>query len=375
MKILELTNYSAGGCGVFERAKQESLLLSEKGYEVQIFSSNFTKGSKEIAPEFDKIGGVIIRRFSGKKLGGESYLKWNFEEAALEYKPDIIIAHGYRHLHTFKAIKVAKRLNARIYLVTHAPFARSETRKSYENIIVWTYDKFFAPSYLKKFDKIIAISKWELPFLKDLKIPEEKIEYIPNGIPDEFFSIKPNKSKTRMSKLLYFGRVSKIKRIETIIKALALIKNKNFTLEIAGPGEEEYVNELKKIIMDLHLEEKIKFTPAIYDIKNKIDKIDSADICILASKTEGMSQSLVEYLSRGKIVIASNNLGNADLIENNKNGFLFEVDNEEELAELINGLSDKDEKELNEIRKQARVSVEGFAWSKIIKKIENLVKL
>ena len=41
LKILELTNFSAGICGVWQRVKQESLELSKRGHTVIIFSSNF----------------------------------------------------------------------------------------------------------------------------------------------------------------------------------------------------------------------------------------------------------------------------------------------------------------------------------------------
>ena len=61
MKILELTNYTSGICGVFQRVKQESLELSKKGHEVMIFSSNAIKGSEEIASTEDKTENVKIK--------------------------------------------------------------------------------------------------------------------------------------------------------------------------------------------------------------------------------------------------------------------------------------------------------------------------
>ena len=39
-------------------------------------------------------------------------------------------------------------------------------------------------------DKIIAITRWEIPILIKLGVKKEKIAYIPNGIPDEFFKQK-----------------------------------------------------------------------------------------------------------------------------------------------------------------------------------------
>lgn len=111
MKVLILCNYTKGICGVFQRAKQEAIELEKLGHEVKIFSSNAIKGSNELASQFDKIGkNILIIRFPYKKIGGESFMKWEFENEALQYKPDIIICHSYRHLHTTKALKLKKLL-------------------------------------------------------------------------------------------------------------------------------------------------------------------------------------------------------------------------------------------------------------------------
>ena len=109
MKILELTNFSAGTCGVWTRAREESVRLAEKGHEVVVFSSDITKDSGERASRLDKVGKVKIVRFPAKKIGGESFMSWDFESSALKYNPDLIIAHSYRHNHTKTAVRVAKK--------------------------------------------------------------------------------------------------------------------------------------------------------------------------------------------------------------------------------------------------------------------------
>ena len=125
MRILELCGFSAGICGVFTRAREEAVRLKMKGHHVEIFSSNLVKGSNEIAKEDDKIEGIKIKRFPvampGKgKLwfvpGGESYMFWNYNKLWKEvkrFKPDIIIAHGYRQWHTTKALKIAKKIKSK----------------------------------------------------------------------------------------------------------------------------------------------------------------------------------------------------------------------------------------------------------------------
>ena len=121
-KILILSNYSAGVCGVWQRAKVEAVEFKKRGYDVYVYSSNATKGNNKIAAPEEIYNGVKIKRFPYKALGGESYMRWKFENHAIKLKPDIIIAHNYRHIHTEKAIKIAKKIKAKCYLITHAPF-------------------------------------------------------------------------------------------------------------------------------------------------------------------------------------------------------------------------------------------------------------
>lgn len=371
MRILELTNYSAGICGVWARAREEAVRLSSKRHEVMVFSSNLTKGSDKIAKEEDKIRKVKILRFPAKKLGGESFMSWDFGQEALKFEPNVIIAHSYRHLHTSKALRIAKLMKRRgkkckVFLVTHAPFGRSETRGITGNIFVWLYDLFIGRMTLNKFDKVIAITKWEIPYLLKLGLKRDKIAYIPNGIPDEFFKVK--KTTKTENKMLFLGRISPIKSIETAISAIPLLKDKNMTFEIVGPAEENYLAKLRSLIRKLGVEKRVVFSKPIYDIREKIKKIDSAKIFVLPSKSEGMPQGLIEAMARGKVTAASNILASRDLIINGKNGFLFNVGDEKALAEIINNL--KNGKAIGE---NARKSVEIFKWSKIIKRIGELI--
>ncbi len=374
MKILELTNYTAGICGVGTRVKEESRLLAQKGHEVRIFSSDFTKGSKDRAPSEEKIGQVLIRRFKGVKLGGESYMTWNkrgsLEKAIIDYRPDVIIAHAYRHTHTVIASKVAKKIGAKSFLVTHAPFVENDSTRSLLSkwYIHAFHDPFIGRATLKRFDKIIAITKWEVPYLRKLGVPENKISYIPNGIPDAFFTQKP--VMLQKNKILFLGRVAPIKNIETLLGALALTKNKSVVLEIVGPCEEAYLLLLKKMIFDLNLTKRVTFSEPIYDLAQKIRKIDSAALFVLPSLREAMPQALIEAMARGKIVLASNNSGTRDIVKDKKNGYLFSIGDKENLARLIDSLIDSPQ---DKMKSQIINSVVQFKWSEIIKTLERVL--
>ena len=370
MKILELTNFSAGICGVWQRVKQESELLS-KNHEVVVMSSNKTKGSDEITPPTERIGQVEIFRFSAKKLGGESFLKWDFEKAALKFNPEVIIAHSYRQLHTTKALEIAKKLRGtRVFLVTHAPFIEgNRTRSKAAAIAVTLYDKIFGPTTINKFDKVIAISKWELPYLRRLGVKREKLIYIPNGIPEEFFKQKKSKEQ---DKILFLGRISPIKNLEVLIKAMGLIRDKKIILEIVGPSEEDYLSKLMNLVKEEKLGRRINFLEPIYNVEEKIKKMDSSKIFLLPSKREAMPQAMIEVMSRGKAIIVSRCPGTLDLIKDGEDGMLFSSDNPKELAEKIN-LILEDKKLKKEMEKNAKKSSQKFRWKELIKKLEDLL--
>ncbi len=404
MKILEITNYSAGICGVWNRVKEEAIRLSKLGHKVKVFSSNFVKGSNEIAKFGDKIGDVEIKRlpkfllrnqqslieifenatsrrvlnqkipikrFSATKMPfSESYMIWNslnLKKEIIKFKPNIIIAHSYRHTHTIIASRIAKEIGARCFLVTHAPFG-DENRNFLAKIYLrYFYDPFIGKKVLKRFDKIIAITKWENSYLKKLGVSEDKTEYIPNGIPEEFFDRKKSKEE---NKILFLGRISPVKDLETLIKSFKLIKDKKIKLEIVGPAEEGCLIKLKRLVEELDLGNRVLFSPAIYDLKEKIRKIDSAKIFVLPSLREGMPQGLIEAMAREKFVISSNNDGGKELIEEGKNGYLFRVGDYKELARKIDLVLSIDQ---DKVRKEARKSVERFSWDKIIMEWERVI--
>lgn len=339
MKILEVCPYSAGSCGVFNRVMNEAKAFKEMGHEVFIFSSNATKGSEEIAPAEETKDDIIITRLPFKKLGGESFMKWDkrwIKEAAA-LNPDIIITHNYRHLHTTDSLKVKKIVEAngkkcRVILVTHAPFIKGNTTRSFvSKIAVKLYDKTIGPNRLSNFDAIIRITNWEEPHLLELGVDKNKIYYIPNTVPDEFFTQSPEKEINNTC--LFLGRVAPIKNIEFILALAKQVPEINFT--IVGAIEEAYMKTLCNIYPPTEFPKNVSFYGAITDLQAKIKAIDYHKYFILPSHREAMPQALLEAMARGKLAITTNTDGAKEVIVNEHNGFICENDKVEEAAIYI----------------------------------------
>ena len=298
-------------------------------------------------------------------------MSWDFKKEALKYSPDIIIAHSYRHLHTTKALAIAEKLNkqgkrCKIFLVTHAPFERQDSRSLISAIIVWLYDKLLGKNILNRFDKVISITKWEEPFLLKIGCNKENIAYIPNGLSEKFFKQKSKLSEE--NKILFLGRISPIKNLEVLIKAIPFLNDKATYLELVGPTEEDYLENLKFLIKKNNVKSKILFTAPIYNLTKKINKIDSCKIFVLPSKSEGLPQALIEAMARKKIVIVNNIPASRDIIKDRINGFIFNNESKD-LAFSINSLNENNSKFM---KRNAYMTAKRFDWKILIKKLENL---
>lgn len=64
--------------------------------------------------------------------------------------------------------------------------------------------------------------------------------------------------------------------------------------------------------------------------------VNAMDVCVLATFTEGISNSILEYMAFSKPVVATNGGGTREIIEDNKTGFLVKVSDPEDLSKRIN---------------------------------------
>ena len=160
------------------------------------------------------------------------------------------------------------------------------------------------------------------------KIINKKVNTIfsPSFVRVPYFKKRQNNTKN----IITITRLSVEKNIITLLKAINLIKNKNFILKIVGDGNQKEI--LKNYVKDNRLEKKVKF---IGFEKNISKHLKNSDLYINCSFFEGFPNSVVEALSYKVPVICSKSHGGIyDIIKKNKFGYLCEL-NEDSLSELI----------------------------------------
>lgn len=188
-------------------------------------------------------------------------------------------------------------------------------------------------------DVLITINKEDYSIAKkSLKAGE--IEYIPGiGIDtDKFSNIYVNKAEKRKELglsessfvILSVGELNRNKNHETIIKAIATLKNPNINYVICGQGELEVF--LIKLIQELNLEKQIMLLGYRRDIAEICKAVDAF---AFPSYREGLSVALMEAMALGLPVVCSNIRGNIDLIEDGKGGLLLKPDDVQKFSEAI----------------------------------------
>ena len=123
--------------------------------------------------------------------------------------------------------------------------------------------------------------------------------------------------------ILVLAELNKNKNHIQLIKAMNLLKDKypNIKAIFAGTGPLE--DDIKKQIKENELEDKISLLGWRNDVK---ELINSSDLVGLFSKREGLGKCLLEAMICGKCVIATNTRGPRELIQQDINGFMFEID-------------------------------------------------
>jgi glycosyltransferase involved in cell wall biosynthesis len=219
---------------------------------------------------------------------------------------------------------------------------------------------------LSKIPNIIAVSS----YLKDKinELSKSKLFIVPNGTDIEKKNSNIEYENHLLDKNVIFsvGMLDERKGIDILIRSILLVKTEipDVLLFIAGQGDNEFY--LKKLTKELKLEEKVKFLGYISE-KEKRLYFSFADIFVLPSRHEPFGIVLLEAMSYGKPILASNVGGIPDIIKDGKNGLFFESTNFEDLAQKIIMLF-TDDKLKDKLSTNGKSMIKIFAWENVATK-------
>ena len=303
--------------------------LEALGYEICIL----TRHEKGLA-HYEVIDGLPVHRLPSigpRQLAGATFTISAVSKLT-QLHPDLVHAH---ELLTPSSIAVlSKRINHHPVLVK---VLRGGGRGDIYKLKKRPLWKSYFQNLKRNTDIFLVISQEIDAELAAFGVPKEKRFLLPNGVNTErCVSVSEERKRKLRSELslpmdalivAYVGRLVPEKRVDQLLKLWPVIQSKytNARLLIVGEGNEE--RRLRGLSLD-----GTQFTGLVSDA---VPYLQAADLFVLPSSTEGLSNSMLEAMSCGLPVLATTVGGAPDVIEHGVSGYLIPPD---DLNSLKNGL-------------------------------------
>ncbi len=256
------------------------------------------------------------------------------------------------------------------------------------------------PGYSDRFPLIYAFLKplfsliWKQSFavisnsegLKELALKtnsKQKIGVIYNGIDTDKFKPLQNQSSALNSKAeLYLekfiitpgaSRITDRKGLNYLIDAVAMMQEKYPQVHLRIMGEGNARLRLEKQVEELRLSARVEFLGRI-PREETSGYYQEADVFVLPSLNEGMSNAMLEALSSGLPILATDAGGTKELVTDGENGYIIRMKDATHLAEKLGHLIENPE--LRRLMGEAsRARALEMSWEKVAGEYYNLYKV
>jgi glycosyltransferase involved in cell wall biosynthesis len=349
MKILIITHTFApalNGQAVFTTNLAEGLVGNKHRVRVLVPAVD--------RPAFEIRNGVEIQaisaldlRFIHKDLSLAITFNRQMDRLITDFHPDLIHLQDPSPI-SQSALNIAKKRNIPVLATHHpgpaiwAPYLPGENPIVKYIIVPLVWNYFI--HYLNRADRISAPSSAAAKMLQNHGVKKD-ISPISCGVRLEEFigsdSTQPalrNKFGLPPDKkiFVFIGRLDEEKKVDVLIKAMSFIKDNQVVLALAGNGLK--YGKYHKLVATLGLDNRVIFLGPVQR-KDIASLFGASDIFVMPGDVESLSISTLEALACGKPVIAANAMALPEMVQDGRNGYLFQPGNPIDLATKMDALA------------------------------------
>ena len=310
--IFFLARFGLGGAGnsVYRLVKS----LDQKRFKISVICLGNCAYEK-----FLKKRGIVVHKLSSKKLLFSYFQLKKLVNHLFKNKTKNIFISNINYTNVFCSIIFWRNNDIKLIGIERTPLKELEI---YFNLI-----DFFKKTILKilihvcyaRFDKIVCNSKYIADYLKKKYNYNSITIYPPSIETQKKINFKIQNFKKGKLNIVTVCRLSKEKGLNNLLYALALIKKKDFMLNIIGDGPER--DGLINLVKNLELDKKVKFHGHNeYIFKN----LKKNNLYINSSFFEGFPNSVVEAAYLGIPIISSQSHGGInEILSRGKFGTIY----------------------------------------------------
>ena len=321
--------------------------ISEMGHDVTIYTTDldFSNGANKFnkqLPRIEKFEKFTINRthvWLSLKL---FFVNTSMSREIKNNKPDIIHTIGLRSYQSIVAWRISKKIKIPLVvsdqggLTTH-PFL-NESGLFFK--ILYKIQNYFIRKIIKHASMISAANEYEKDIFLNMS-KKSQIKIIRNGVNLKNLVSKKNfKMKYNINSkfILFVGRFSKSKGIETLIDAFNIVNNKFLDIHLVIMGVDfGFEKTMEELIIKFNLSKKILVikNPPREDV---ISAYGESEFLILPSQWELSPLVPLESFAFKKPVISTKSHGIPFTVQDGKNGILVDPEKPDQLAKAITKL-------------------------------------
>jgi len=346
MKIIEVVQRFHPALGGAEtQVKLNTEELAGRGHEVIVLTTHSLspldiptllhpiRRNLNNLPTYEKMDGYEVYRYK-TVLRFYGALLTTPMMMLLRKKVDIIHAYSF-YVTTSVIAAIIAKLRDIPFVLTANDCTIGLHSPTIEKVCSSLYDKTLGKILGSISTKVIAVSNANRIDLIKAGVPKRKIVIIPNAVRTETFHNHKNITTVDNPTILYVGRISRDKGIQYLIKVVPQILKDFPAAKFVVVGQDYgYLDALIHLAEKLKVSQSLFFTGPLSD-KELVEAYSSADLFVLPSELEAFGIVLIEAMSAGVPVIASNCGGMPCVVQDGVNGFLFNVGDVKDLTVKI----------------------------------------
>jgi glycosyltransferase involved in cell wall biosynthesis len=195
-------------------------------------------------------------------------------------------------------------------------------------------------------------------------VPLERIAVIAQAPPEKFRNCdaKPMTEK-RLQKILYVGQYAFFKAPMVLAREVEHILTALPRATMTWVCDAQHHGEARRLFQSERLAERVSFVAW----RNQLDLMqvyDEHGIFLFPSFLEGFGKAFLEAMSRGLVVVASNNGGMKDVIKDGESGFLAKTGDWRQMADLAIQAVQNPELSID-ISTEARRTSLNYSWNRV----------
>ncbi len=321
----------------------------DKGYHVDLVCSPVGERVNELVDFLNGFENSSIRTVALSRNPFKlSNLKGFFQliKIAKKERYDIVVTNE-PVMGLLTRLAFANKKRTKVIYIAHG-FHFYKGGSTLNNLIYKTIESFAALFT----DTLITINKEDFEAAKEFKLKKNgTVQYIPGiGVNTSRFYKSSKEDFLEIRKELglsdddfvvaVIGELNDNKNQETIIRAIASLKNECPNLKALFMGKGEKAEYLKSLCCELNVDDRINFLGYRHDV-NRI--LSVCDLGASASFREGLGLNIIEEMASGLPVVASENRGHRDIVTEDS-GALLQNNTAEEFAKAFYDLYKSPEK-------------------------------